>query len=345
MRDFKINEYIILKLESARTNIYVNGEKFIQCKGIVLNRTLEELKPLIHSKSIDDLIKVADMDSDDISTETEFMVHCSNLQVWAENEYNTDLLHSNLAFPLLHKLAEVGDPIARRKFKEEIMRRLMSGAKNTIKYLVEENYIDYLDREQFWLSILKPQEAEIIINLEELLNHHFIIDFSMEYLDDTSLALTFLQRKVSKLQIMGIKLEVIPTEIKYLTSLQALYLPHNSITTLPNWISNLKNLTILDLGNCILEDITDQLGNLENLKMLNLSFNNLSKIPESIGMLNNLEVLMLAYNRLDMIPESLGKLCNLKILDLDSNLLKTLPQPISNLKSLKKLSTLGNLFP
>ena len=36
-----------------------------------------------------------------IDPETEFWGHCSNLEAWAENNYDTRFLHRNLAFPLL----------------------------------------------------------------------------------------------------------------------------------------------------------------------------------------------------------------------------------------------------
>lgn len=32
MREFKVNEYITLKLEGGKTNIYVKGQLFNQCK-------------------------------------------------------------------------------------------------------------------------------------------------------------------------------------------------------------------------------------------------------------------------------------------------------------------------
>ncbi|MFX1237046.1 MAG: hypothetical protein ACFFAS_03805 [Promethearchaeota archaeon] len=49
-----------------------------------------------------------------IPPETEFLVHCSNLQAWVEHGYDARLIHSNLAFPLLKRLCEVGDPQAKR---------------------------------------------------------------------------------------------------------------------------------------------------------------------------------------------------------------------------------------
>ena len=79
-----------------------------------------------------------------ITPETEFWGHCSNLQAWVENAYDTRLLHSNLAFPLLKKLVDLGDEVARRVFKNEIARRLTSGHQPTIDYLLYKGYIEYL---------------------------------------------------------------------------------------------------------------------------------------------------------------------------------------------------------
>ena len=53
-----------------------------------------------------------------------------NLQTWAENGYDTRILHSTLAFPLLKRLTEVGDLIAKNKLKEEIAIRYFYGMKN-----------------------------------------------------------------------------------------------------------------------------------------------------------------------------------------------------------------------
>ena len=81
----------------------------------------------------------------DISPDQEFWGHCSNLQMWHEHNYDTRLLHSNLSFPLLRKLADVGDPQAMRVFKEEIAKRFESGVPSVQIYLREEGYLAYLD--------------------------------------------------------------------------------------------------------------------------------------------------------------------------------------------------------
>ena len=44
------------------------------------------------------------------------------MQVWAEHNYYTRLLHRDITFPLLKKLTEGGDPLARKVFKEEIAK-------------------------------------------------------------------------------------------------------------------------------------------------------------------------------------------------------------------------------
>ncbi len=41
MKEFKVNEYITLKLEGIKTNIYVKGQLFNQCKFLLLNIPIE----------------------------------------------------------------------------------------------------------------------------------------------------------------------------------------------------------------------------------------------------------------------------------------------------------------
>lgn len=84
----------------------------------------------------------------EIPPEQEICGHFSNLQAWIENDYDTRLLSSNLAFPLLQKLAEVGDPQAKKVFKEEIVKRLMHGYPTTTHFLVNGKYLDYFTQEE-----------------------------------------------------------------------------------------------------------------------------------------------------------------------------------------------------
>lgn len=144
-KEFKVNEYITLKLERGKTNIYVKDQLFNQCKFLMLNIPVSKISSFDEIESIDEAAEKLDASleatSQNIDPETEFWGHCSNLQAWEENNYNTRLLHRNLAFPLLKRLFEVGDPNAIRVFKEEICKRLESGNPVVLQYLlIDWNY-------------------------------------------------------------------------------------------------------------------------------------------------------------------------------------------------------------
>jgi hypothetical protein len=188
MNEFKISEYISLKLEEEiiveegnlkelRTNIYVRGEKFRQCSFLLIEIPISKITLLDNIESIDEAEEKLDSsleeDNDNpfkykIPPETEFWGHCSNIQVWVENDYNTRLLHRNLAFPLLKKLTEVNDLKAKGIFKEEIAERFASCHLPVIHFLLFENYLDYLSEEELdvLLSDLKSRNKLLYLYLE-----------------------------------------------------------------------------------------------------------------------------------------------------------------------------------
>ncbi|MFX1377196.1 MAG: hypothetical protein ACFFA0_15430 [Promethearchaeota archaeon] len=180
MLKFTINEHFELRLENSQTNIYVNNELFIQCKYLLLNLTLEELENLKGIRSIDEVVEKLYRShefSDDIkmkiSPEVQFWGHCSNLQVWYENNYNSCLIHSNLAFPLLKKLTEAGDIIAKKIFKEEIAKRFENGHLGNIQFLLYNNYLNFLNSVEIecLFEQSSPKLIEIIlIQLKPLLD-------------------------------------------------------------------------------------------------------------------------------------------------------------------------------
>ena len=109
--EFKINDLITLKLEYNRTNIYINNERFRQCKYLLINIPSDKTYEFDEIDSIDKAEEFLDhslerinIGSHQIDPKTEFWAHCSNLQAWYENDYDTRLLHRNIAFPLLNKL-------------------------------------------------------------------------------------------------------------------------------------------------------------------------------------------------------------------------------------------------
>lgn len=151
--EFKINEFIILKLENGITNIYVNGILFKHCKYLLLNANINEFDEYKDITCIEEVVAKSDKSLESnttegiITPEDEFSGHCSNLQVWVENDYDTRILHCNIAFPLLRKLAKI-DPKARQVFKEEIIERLWSGYPTVLNFFFEEGYVKYLNKKE-----------------------------------------------------------------------------------------------------------------------------------------------------------------------------------------------------
>ena len=159
---FKINEYLELRLEKGKTNIYVEGRLFNQCKYLLLKMPSDNFKNLEDIDSIDEAAENLDRSLERannhyISPETEFWGHCSNLQAWYENNYDTRILHRNLAFPLLKALVEAGDKIAKREFKEQVALRLESGYPSVVMFLVEQGYLDYLTKEELDTILNNPK--------------------------------------------------------------------------------------------------------------------------------------------------------------------------------------------
>lgn len=107
MMTYKINEYIELRLENDETAIYINGQEFIHCKYLLFNIDTNKPEPRDTLVSIDELKEYYSNEHESnkeiewLTPEVEFFGHCSNLQAWIENDFNPNLLHSNLSVPLL----------------------------------------------------------------------------------------------------------------------------------------------------------------------------------------------------------------------------------------------------
>ena len=160
---FNINEYIILKLENGKTNIYIAGKRFKQCKYLFLMITREINEAIKDKASIDEISEILSNEHEKntilINPEAEFWGHCSNLQVWAEHNYDTHILHSNLSFPLLRKLTEAGDPQAKQIYKNEICYRIEEGYTPVIQYLIEEDFLEIFNDEEFMQLFHLNREA------------------------------------------------------------------------------------------------------------------------------------------------------------------------------------------
>lgn len=153
---FKINDLLEVRLEDNETVIYVAGSRFNICKKMLLNIPVDEVEDYDEVDSIDDVTDILKWDVQegqegvvyDISPEAEFFGHSSNLQAFYEYGYDTRLLHSNIAFPLLKKLSSMGDLLARKVFREEIEKRYESGNEIVKRFLEKGGYLRYLDENQ-----------------------------------------------------------------------------------------------------------------------------------------------------------------------------------------------------
>jgi hypothetical protein len=187
MKEFKINDLLTIKLEDNKTIIYISNMKIIQCKYLLLNETdvnskieydtLGKLSIDTQSKNLNHSLEL--IEENDIPPEVEFWAHSSNLQAWYEHNYDTQLLHSNLAFPLLRKLAQAGDLIAKQVFKKEIVKRFRSGNLNVMTFLVIEGFLDDLsieDSDDLYQELDLESYKKLLKRLREMEKREVFID-------------------------------------------------------------------------------------------------------------------------------------------------------------------------
>ena len=371
MKEFKANEYITLKLESNKTVIYIKDKKFIQCKYLLLGIPIKEISSFDDIESIDEAAENLDRSLESgkkiqIPPETEFWGHCSNLQVWAENNYNTRLLHRNIAFPLLKRLTEVGDPKAKKVIKEEIANRFSAGNPSVITYILNQGYLKYLSKEEIAIIFEEFDFTKIII-----LEYDVALPL-LKKLNKTGvpIAKRVLKEEIVKRVDSGNVniitylynknyLEFFTKEEKY-TLLESIYsdikseqahalielglilkqvIPRANKVYRETFGIKIEGDNVVELGLYFesLKSLPESIGNLKSLQKLDLSYNKLTTLPESIGNLSSLQTLDLHYNEFTILPESIIQLEYLQELDLRGNQLMTLPESISNLKSLINL--------
>ncbi|MFW9969881.1 MAG: leucine-rich repeat domain-containing protein, partial [Candidatus Odinarchaeota archaeon] len=340
-KEFRVNKFITLRLEGNETIIYVDGKRFDQCKLLLLDISLDEAYSLDTIESIDEAAERLDKSLDPyyrprikkITPEEEFWGHCSNLQVWYEENYNTNIIHSNLAFPLLKKLSEIGDSLAKKVFKEEIAKRLSSRNLNTVKFLLEGSYYNYLTPEEFdsFFRSLTMDKKELIKSF--LLEKFSNIRTSYEEKDNV---FNYMEVACSEAELLNYPYIVSggrkafmkegTVSVKYvknlsdieglrdLIGLKQLIISQQSLNCIEG-LENLTDLEILNLNRNKIKHITG-LDKLTNLRVLDLSFNDIEKIS-GLENLKKLEDLYLSSNRITEI-KGLESLYNLKKLDLSS---------------------------
>jgi hypothetical protein len=259
MKEYKIDDYITLRLEDNKTVIYIKGERFLQCKYLLLiNPQKKEGQEEIGS--IDEAVDVLNTELErelrprdfGITPEQEFWGHCSNIEAWVENNYDTRLLHRNLAFYLLLELTKKGNNKAKMILKEEIAKRLGAGNKNVITFLLESSFISYLKEEEIIHSILTSEEAEIVLTMESELGIELIWTF---WKTEDSCTFYVDNRHVKEINLKNLKIEKFPNILGELEYLEKINISNNNITKIPlSILEKLKNLKDINLKDNLISD-------------------------------------------------------------------------------------------
>jgi len=371
IKDFKINDFLTLKLEGGRTIIYVNNRPFRQCMYLLLDISVDRVEKYDEIRSIDEaavkLSRKMERNHRLVPPETEFWGHCSNLQAWVDNDYDTRILHRNLAFPLLKALCDAGDLIAKRKFKEEIAMRYATGHPTVVSFLTQNGYLHYLTEDEFesilididfpsikefskkistLLKTLNDPESEKEIKLQvSKFMHNFRFSFkylllikSIENIPD-DLKQAFIEIIYSRYK----NNRSFPI-LKFLNKALVNYenLDYKLLTYKDKLIGILQN-NFLNLRNKMIEDAVDIKGLEEieaKIEHLDLSNNRITKI-KGLDRLENLKKLILKNNYIEKI-EGIEELKNLELLDLSGNInIKEIPESLNELSHLKIVKLTG----
>lgn len=167
-------------------------------------------------------------------------------------------------------------------------------------------------------------------------------------LDLSGLALTSLPSqiaqlaKLTELDVSSNRFAGLPPELGLLVNLVRLDLSHNLLASLPAEIGQLTQLLSLDLSHNLLPALPPEIGQLARLSRLDLSHNLLASLPPELGGLAHLTRLHLSNNRLQQLPAAIGRLANLTRLYLAHNRLTALPPEIGALASLTRLDASHN---
>lgn len=294
----------------------------------------------------------------EIPPEVEFWGHCSNLQAWYEHGYDTHLIHSNIAFQILKKLTEVGDPLASDVYKGEIIKRYKNGTEKTKEYLrragfLRDLYVDerlnlLLDKQNFGALMELSEEVTFDQNplptIESLLwcidiKKGKIIELDLTDLDLKTFPKAILKLKGLRILILTMNyLKTVPYEISKLSSLKQLWVDSNEITHLPESICEITTLEALWAGGNKIQVLPDDIGDLINLRCLRLTSNEIKELPESFYRLTSLENLSLADNQINHLSDSFCNLKSLQWLSLSNNNLKKIPESLINIKSLNYIN-------
>jgi len=370
-KEFMINQYLKLKLQGGRTNIFVKNRLFRQCMYLLINIPVNKIEDYDEIKSIDEAAAKLDRSMErnhrKVPPETEFWGHCSNIQAWADNEYDTRILHRNLAFPLLKALVDAGDPVAKKKFKEEIAIRYATGHPTVIRFLTQNGYLYYLTEDEFESMLIDidfpsidEYSRKIIPFLKNIEDHE-----SIKQIKQHTTAFVNRFRFKYKYLILLKAVEKVPDPLRQ-RLVEVLYNKYKNNRSFPilRFLNkaqvNFNNLELkiisykerlvgiiidskINLKNKMIENVEDIKGFdefWEEIEEIDLSNNRITKI-RGFDKLKNLKKLYLKNNYIERI-EGIEKLSNLELLDFSGNInIEEIPDSLNTLIHLKTLKLTG----
>jgi len=146
--------------------VYVDGQQSLNCASLVasIDDLVEHARDIKAIEDLETLPGIELVECDDVADvfgtpEAELAAHASNLQAWVENDYDTHLLHCNIAFPLLVDLTRAGDAKARRVLESTIDERIRDGSSTTRK-AIALMFMDFLSEAQ-WDVLLADPDPEV----------------------------------------------------------------------------------------------------------------------------------------------------------------------------------------
>ena len=159
----KVNDYITISSEKNKILIYIQGERFQEFDYSFINKILKTSKSQLEKTNTQG--KYAENNYKKDSKNAYFINFVDILKLWIRNNYDTSILLYNVSFPLLRKLAEVGDSHAKKVFIDEILKNLWVGDPLVIKYLLDEKYDDYVALDNYRRQIHTPKIKEIKLTI------------------------------------------------------------------------------------------------------------------------------------------------------------------------------------
>ncbi|MFX0023610.1 MAG: rhomboid family intramembrane serine protease [Candidatus Hermodarchaeota archaeon] len=159
----ELNDYITIGLEYNKILIYIQGERFQELEYSFLNKIINASK--IQLEEVKNQVNTAEnLYKMEVENEN-FINFLIILKLWIQNNYDTDILVYDFSFPLLKKLVEVGDPLAKKVFINEILKNLWGADPLVVRYLIDEKYDSYVALYNFRTEIHYPKFKEIKITI------------------------------------------------------------------------------------------------------------------------------------------------------------------------------------